>query len=277
MSFVRGAPLHATRMHAVSLKGGSDIMKLVDNLTVRRAVGEFAAHPDQRGALEVLRSCLYGELLFDVTGSDAPMDGSFPGGSRIQIRGGTGPGGGRALFAFTRHEEIARLYTPETRIQSMVTPAAGALGLARQQDDAWLYIDPAGPTCALSAADIDFALRNPNNEPLKTALAALDAGHADRRDVLEVLLEDGQMLLGAGESVTGKVVARSMAMADGSTALIGFTSAPEVVAFNPSDAAAALTTQEVLEMVRRDGYSGIVINPAGPSIALARTEIEARM
>lgn len=251
-------------------------MELVDNVIVRRAVGEFAAHPDQRGALEVLRSCMYGELLFDLTGSDVPVDGSFPRGSRIQIRGGTGPGGGRALFAFTRHEEIARLYAPETQTQSMVTPAVGALGLARQQHDAWLYIDPAGPTCALSAADIDFALRNPNNQPLKTALAALDAGHAGRRDVLHVLKEEGPMLLGADEkSVAGKVVARSMAMADGSTALIGFTSAPEVVAFNPSDAAVPLTTLKVLEMVRRDGYSGIVINPAGPSIALARAETEA--
>jgi hypothetical protein len=250
-------------------------MELVDNATVRRAVGEFAAQPEQRRAIEVLRSCMYGELLFDLTGSDTPVDGAFPRGSRIQIRNGTGPGGGRALFAFTRQEEIARLYPPGTETQSMVTPAAGALELARRQQDAWLYIDPAGPTCALSAVEIDFALRNPNNEPLKTALAALDAGHADRRDVLQVLLKEGPMLLGADEkSVAGKVVVRSTVLADGSSALVGFTSAPEVVAFNPADAVAALTTLEVLEMVRRDGYSGIVINPAGPSIAFPNAEIE---
>jgi hypothetical protein len=82
------------------------------------------------------------------------------------------------------------------------------------------------------------------------------------------------MLLGADEkSVAGKVAARSMAMADGSTALIGFTSAPEVVAFNPSDAVVAVTTLEVLEMVRKDNYSGIVINPAGPSIVFVRNEL----
>lgn len=52
-------------------------MDLVDNVTVRRVVGEFAAQPDQRRALEVLRSCMYGELLFDITGSDAPVDGSL--------------------------------------------------------------------------------------------------------------------------------------------------------------------------------------------------------
>ncbi|MGX9789764.1 SseB family protein [Mycobacterium sp. MMS18-G62] len=250
-------------------------MNLVDNVTVRRAVAEFAAQPDQRRALDVLRSCMYGELLFDVTGSDEPEDGSFRRGSRIQIRGGAGPGGGRALFAFTRQEEIAGLYPPGTRTQSMVTPATGALGLALQQGDAWLYIDPAGPTCALAAAHIDFALRNPNNEPLKTALAALHAGHTDRREVLQVLLAEGPMLLAADETtVPGKVTIRSTALADGSPALVGFTSAPEVVAFNVSDAFFALNTLEVLEKVRADGYSALVINPAGPSIAFSEAELE---
>jgi hypothetical protein len=252
-----------------------DIMELVDNVTVRRAVGAFAAEPGQRRALDVLRSCMCGELLFDVTGSDKPVDGSFPRGSEIQIRGGTGPGGGQALLAFTRQEEIARLYPPGTETLSMVTPAVGALGLARQRQAAWLYIDPAGPTCALSATDIEFALRNPNNEPLKTALAALDAGDADRRDVLQVLLADGPLLLAADETTEpGKVRVRSTTLADGSPALLAFTSAPEVVAFNLSDAAAGLTTPKVLEMVRKDGYGGIVINPAGPSIAFSKAEIE---
>ncbi|MGE2832660.1 SseB family protein [Mycobacterium sp. SMC-4] len=249
-------------------------MNLVDNATVRRAVADFVSRPEQRTAIEVLRSCMYGELLLDLTGSDMPVDGSFVRGSRIQIREGTGPDGGRALFVFTRQEEIARLYPPDTQTQSMVTPAAAALGLAQHQKAAWLYIDPAGPTCALSAAEIEFALSSPNNEPLKTALAALDAGQVDRLNVLEVLRQDGPLLLGAAaESVGGKTAVRSTVLADGRPALIGFTSAPEVVAFNPSDAAVVLTTLQVLELVRRDGYSGIVVNPAGPSIAFSRAEV----
>jgi hypothetical protein len=66
---------------------------------------------------------------------------------------------------------------------------------SRRQGDAWLYIDPAGPTCALSAGEIDFALRNPRNEPLKEALAALHAGKTDRHDVVSVLRQDGPLLL----------------------------------------------------------------------------------
>jgi hypothetical protein len=261
----QGIPRHERTLHT---------MQLVDNGTVRRAVAGFAAEPAQRGALEVLRACMYGELLFDITGSDMPLD--FQVGTRLQIRTttGTGPAGGRALFAFTSNQEVARMYPPGARYQSMVTPAAGALELARRQGDAWLYIDPAGPTCALSADEIDFALRNPRNEPLKQALDAFQAGQLDRRGVLRVLQQDGPLLLAADDrTVPGKVAARSTRMPDGTSALLVFTSAPEVVAFNPSDAVAALTAVQVLDMVRRDGYSGLVVNPVGPSIAVAATEI----
>ena len=74
-------------------------------------------------------------------------------------------------------------------------------------------------------------------------------------------------------TVPGKVGIRSMTMPDGSSALLGFTSAPEVVAYNPSDAVAALTTLDVLNKVRKDGYSGIVVNPAGPSVAVPVWEL----
>ncbi len=267
-----------TRLDATGLgvRGrGGYLMDLVDNTTVRGAVAEFAAQPDLRRALDVLRSCMYGELLFDITGSDEPEDGSFRRGSLIQFRGGTGPGGGGALFSFTCQEEIARLYPPRTRIQSFVTPAIGALEFARQQGNAWLYIDPAGPTCALAAEHIDFALRYPNNAPLKAALATLHAAHTDRRDVLQVLRTEGPILLAADETtVPGKAMVRSTPMPDGSPALAAFTSAPEVIAFNVSDAFFSITTLEALQKVRADGYSGIVINPAGPSVAFSKAEIE---
>ncbi len=148
-------------------------MRIVDNANMRRVVAEFATEPNQRRSLEVLRTCMYGELLLDVTGSEMRDGNPFSAGSQLNIRCGTGPDGGRALFAFTSNEQIGRMYPPNTQTQSLVNPATGVLGLARQQGDAWLYIDPAGPTCAVSAAEIDFALRNPNNEPLKAALAAL--------------------------------------------------------------------------------------------------------
>lgn len=251
-------------------------MNAVDNVTIRRVVAEFAAEPNQRRALEVLRTCMYGELLFDITGSDTPVGNAFPKGSRLQIRAGSGPDGGRALFAFTSNEQIARMNPPGATTQSLVTPATGALELARSQGDAWLYIDPAGPTCALSAAEIDFALRNPHNQALKSALAAHDAGLVDRQSVVELLRQDAPLSIAADDrSVPGKIGIRSMTMPDGSSALLAFTSAPEVVAYNASDAVSATTTLKVLDIVRKDGYSGVVVNPAGPSIAVPVWELEA--
>lgn len=251
-------------------------MRIVDNANMRRVVAEFAAEPNQRRSLEVLRTCMCGELLLDITGSEMRSGIPFSAGSQLQIRGGNGPDGGRALFAFTNQEQIGRLYPPNTRTQSLANPATGVLELARQQGDAWLYIDPAGPTCALSATEIDFALRNPRNEPLKAALSALHDGFTDRRSVVQMLRQDAPLCLAADDqTVPGKIGIRSVMMPDGSSALLGFTSAPEVVAYNPSDAAAALTTLQVLDKIRADGYSGIVINPAGPSIAIPLSELAA--
>lgn len=250
-------------------------MNMVDNAAVRHSVGAFAAQPGPQNALEVLRRCMSGELLFDITGSDAPVDGSFPAGARLQIRGGSGPDGGRALFAFTRNEEIARMHPPGTRTASMVTPAAGALEFARKNGDAWLYIDPAGPTCALAAHEMDFALRNPRNEPLKEALVAFGAGRQTREGVLEVLRGDGPLLVAVDDrSVPGKVGIRSTSGPDRSPALLAFTSAPEVAAFNSADAVAALTVRAVLDKMRAGGYGGLVIDPLGPWIALSRDDLD---
>ncbi|OBH87225.1 hypothetical protein A5681_13780 [Mycobacterium scrofulaceum] len=249
-----------------------DRVRLVDHVVLRRAVAAFAAQPNQRGALEVLRSCMYGEVLLDVTGSDALSDKPFAAGSQLQIRGGTGPNGGSALFCYTRNEEIARLHPPGAPTQSLVQPAIGALELARSHGYAWLYIDPAGPTCALSAPEIDFALRNGNNQRLKQVLADHNDGKVDRQSVLKVLRDNGPMVLAADDS-RGGVGIRTTTHPDGTTSIFSFTSAPEVLAFNPADAALSLTIERVVNMAREQGHSGIVINPAGPYIWFALTEL----
>lgn len=249
-------------------------MKLVDNTIARRAVAAFAAQPNQATALEVLRSCMFGDLLLDTTGSDAPTAAGFPAGARLQIRRGTGPDGRGALFAFTRNEEIARLHPPGTKTMSLVTPATGALDLAKSQQDAWLYIDPAGPTCAISAAEIDFALRNPNNEQLKTATVDLHAGRIDRQAVLDLLAQDGPLLLAVDEtSEPGQSRFRGSAMPDGSPGLFAFTSAPEVVAYNQADAVMKSTVHEVIKTGRDRGYAGLIVNPSGPYFAVSLAEL----
>lgn len=106
-------------------------MEFVDNTTLRHAVGLFAAKPEQRTALDVLRCCMCGELLSDTTGSDVFATGEQPfrQGSELRIRTGTGPDGGRALFAFTRQTEIEPRATPgSTCGPSIAVSAAELLG-----------------------------------------------------------------------------------------------------------------------------------------------------
>jgi hypothetical protein len=158
-----------------------------------------------------------------------------------------------------------------TPTQSLATPAVGALELAREKGHAWLYLNPAGPTCALSGAEIDFALRNPNHAALKEALARHAAGDTDRATVAAPLRPDSALLVAVFDSSR----IRTLTHPDGTTSVCAFTSAPEVLAFSPADAAAALTTEQVLDTARRGGHSGIVINPAGPSFQLSLNEIAA--
>ena len=158
---------------------------------------------------------------------------------------------------------------------SMVNPATGVLEFAKSQQAAWLYIDPAGPACAVSAAEIDFALRNPRNELLKAATVDLALGRVDKQKVVELLKQDGPLLLGVDEtSQPGKMGLRTAAMPDGSPGLFAFTSAPEVVAHNVEDAVMASTTAKVIEIARQDGYGGLVINPSGPYVAVSLAELD---
>ncbi len=156
----------------------------------------------------------------------------------------------------------------------MAQSAIAVLEFVRNQRTPWLYLDPVGPTCALTANEIDFALRNPRNEQVREAIELVALGKADRQSVLHLLRQSGPMLLGADEhTVPGKVATRRTQLPDGSLALVAFTSAPEVVAYVPSDAVVSVTTEKVLEVVIQDGYAGLVINPAGPSVFLSIAEI----
>jgi hypothetical protein len=148
----------------------------VDNVSLRAAVESFATKPEQSTYLDVVRGCLQGRLLLDSTGSDRPTveaDGSysFPAGATLQFAGGTGPDGRPALFVFTSQQQINRMHPGDlSAVQALVQPAAGALQLASTERYGWLYIDPAGPTCAISHRDAAFALRGSRNDAVKTAL-----------------------------------------------------------------------------------------------------------
>ena len=264
----------------------------VRNDAVRAAIEAVAAEAAGSGpagtatTVDVLRHCLFGYLLLDITGSELELTdtGEIAEGSTINVRGGEGPDGGPAIFAFTSQEQLAQMYpdggaAEGVQVQSLIQEAAGVLELVQQQDVRWLCLDPAGPSVALSADDLEFALRVPRNYLVR---ATLEPG-VERSRLLAALQADGPLSLavdapdlepGVSESNT-QVQVRTTDSPDGNgQALAVFTSGPEVVARAPEDKIATQSAAEVLALARDGGFGGMVINPAGPWAFVPATELQ---
>ncbi len=249
-------------------------MALVDNRILRDAIAAFAAKPEQSSYLEVVRNCLQGDLLLDMTGHAPQLtDGAstFPAGSTIGFRETTGPDGARGLLAFTRQEEVARMHDdPTTKVQTLGQPAVGVLEFAKQQGYAWLYLDPAGPTCGVSMRDADFTLTAPHNDAVKAAIAT-----GDRSAVLDALARGGKLLYAVNPVPSGGAQVRTSTAPDGDEVRMAFTSAAEAVVRTPATTFAAVEIAQVVDEALEAPYSGLLLNPAGPWIVLRHDELRA--
>lgn len=248
---------------------------LVDNVPLRRAIADFAEKNDQPSYLEVVRNLLHGELLLNTTRSSVSMteDGpSISAGSTFTIRGGSGPDGERALFAFTRQEEALRMDedAPET-VQTLAQPAASTLEFAAEHGYAWLYLDPAGPTCGVKIAEVEFVITTHRNNAVKAALDSDDPTEL-KEAVVDALSVGGQLLYAVKQAPDG-VQVRTSTSPDGQTFALAFTSAAEVMVRGSSDSWVAIDISRVVSDALGEGFSGLVINPAGPWIELNRDDL----
>ena len=247
-------------------------MQLVDNVTLRTAVAAFAAAPDQATYLEVVRNCFQGDLLLDATGSTITMtdDGSaMAKGSILHFREGAGPDGGKALLAFTRQEEAAKVHAgEEVEVQTLGQPAAGLIEFAKSQGYEWVYIDPSGPTCAIGLKDIDFVLRNKRNDAVKTAIAT-----GDPNAVVDALALGGVLLYAVAESPDSSVQVRTSVSPSGEPVRLAFTSAAEVTARDSTDAFGTIDMHRLIDDALEEPFTALVINPAGPWMALNREQL----
>ncbi len=246
-------------------------MSLVDNAPLREAVAAFSARSEQSTYFEVLRLLMQGSVLFDITGSEISRndDGSIAVGSRFQIRGGKGPDGERALFVFTRQEEVAKLHPEGTRTQTLGQPAASVLEFAARQGDSWLYIDPAGPTCAIKLSEVDFLLRNPHNDAVRDALPQ------GRGQVLDALAKGGVLFYAITEQPYGALQVHTANGPGGAPARLAFTSPIEVLVSAPGAAWSAIDVARVVDDALAPPFAGLVINPATPWVGLHPDELEA--
>ncbi len=260
----------------------------IANARVRAAVEAFAEAPSAEGSMDVLRACLQGALLLDITGSEITLteDGSsIAPGSTVQVAYGTGPDGEPAGLAYTSQSELTRAHPEGTAVQSLVQPATAVLADVQANDHRWLYIDPAGPTCALSRDEIDFALKVPRNDAVREALEIADADPDRRGELVTTLRAEGSLVVAMGGDAPDGVPDGGQAdeeteasvlggeLPDGSPGLFVFTSGPEAVASAPQATLAVVTTADVQDMLRAGGFGGLVVNPAGPWAAVPATDL----
>ncbi|WP_309614986.1 SseB family protein [Salinibacterium sp.] len=248
---------------------------LVDNVALRRAIAAFSESSEHPAYLEVVRNIMHGDLLFDTTGSALTMteDGSsIAQGSTLAFREGTGPDGERALFAFTRQEEVLRMHEDApAAVQTLSQPAVSTLDFAAERGYGWLYLDPAGPTCGVKIADVQFALRSVRNDAVKAALDTVGPTWM-KNAVIDALSLGGQLLYAVNETAEG-VQVRTFANPAGQNVALAFTSAVEVVVHSATDAWAAIDISRIVSDALGENISGLVINPAGPWIELGRDDL----
>lgn len=246
---------------------------LVDNVPLRAAVEAFAGNSNQQTYGEVLRNTLQGDLLFDITGSTPPVDGVLQKGAVLRFHEGTGPDGGRALFAFTRQEEAQKMH-PDEPAATLGQSAAGTLDFAKSQGYAWLYIDPAGPTCGLQMSDVDFTLRGECNDAVKAALATPGSPNTVRRAVIDAMSLGGSLLMGINEHPDGTIEVRTSTGPNDVPVRLAFTSAVEVVMRYAGDAWAAVPIARIVSDALTPPFEGLVLNPAGPWLGLYPDELQ---
>ena len=178
--------------------------------------------------VDVLRQAMGGQLLVDVTGSDAASP-------RVHVE--EGPEGVPALAAFTRQEELGRFHQERgdvaaDQVSSLALPGLAVLRMMLQNAElGWLYVDPAGPTCALARRDVEFAVQGSPNTAVKDALA----GTPSQQQLFAALAGSEALFLGdrveQGRSVPATIPATET---EPTVRLAVFTSAAEVAAYDPS-------------------------------------------
>jgi hypothetical protein len=251
------------------------VTHLVDNAPLRTAVAAFAAQPEQRTYTDVLRAALQGELLLDVTGSPIETDesGALSVGSTLRFASGKGPDDAPALFAFTSQAEVLRAHPDDPgAVQALGQPAIGLLQFAVSQDFGWVYIDPLGPTCGLTVADLRYVLGSQRNDAARAALGA----PSPRQAVIDALALGGVLVLAVdetGERVRTATAENGDGDAAGAEYALAFTSSAEVAARFPGDKFRTVSVANVIDNVLGGSYAGLILNQAGPRLSLTRDEL----
>ena len=246
---------------------------------MRAAVDRFVSAPDNKAMIEVVRQCMAGSLLLDVTASDLVAG---PGGEavgpestlRVQTLGE--PDGTRSLAAYTSAAEAQAMFDrhhPDGGKPVLLRESAVKVlkMLADDPQHDHLVIDPAHRGCRISRPQVEWAMRAPRNDAVKAAMLENNMSQL----LAGLLAPDAVLLLGArvqdGRAVP--VYAKPQEEGAAPDTLLLFTSAPEVAVLDTTLEVRSAPARQALRFALDAGARKVSINAHPPVATLTADQL----
>lgn len=244
------------------------------NPLLREAVLGFAAAPSDESMIEVLRQCLQGSVLLDVSGSDfvPGPDGQRMGpASTVRLQSFRESDGSVALAAYTSARDARSSYAraggegePELLEQS-ATALLGLLAQDPQYD--LLVLDPGTSSCRIPRRQVEWLMASAHNDVVK---AGLVTGSVPQ--VLGGMVgRESQLLVATPAVAEGQPIrpVHAQPAGDGpADTLYVFTSAVEVAALDPALESRSASGRDILRFAVTSGARQICVNARPPMLTL---------
>lgn len=246
---------------------------------VRAAIDRFVAAPDNPRMIDVIRQCMAGSLLLDVTESTlvpGPNGEAVGPGSQIRVQTLGESDGTRSLAVYTSTAEAQAMFDrshPEGGRPVLLRESAVKVLRMIAGDSQYdhLVIDPAQQGCRISRRQIEWAVRAPHNDAVKTAMLQNNMSQL----LAGLLAPKGTLLLGTrvhdGQALP--VFAKPKEEGAAPDTILLFTSAPEVAVLDASLEVRSAPSRQALRFALDTGAKKICINAQPPVATLTAEQV----
>ena len=245
----------------------------------RAAIDRFASAPDNARMIEVIRQCMAGTLLLDVTAStlvEGPNGEKVGPESQLRVQTLGEPDGTRSLAAYTSAAEAQAMFERSHKDggQPVLLRESAVRVLQMVADDPQydhVVIDPARKGCRISRPQVEWAMRSPRNDVVKAAM--LDNNMSQL--LAGLLAPDAVLLLGTRVQDGRAVPIYAKPQEEGATpdTLLLFTSAAEVAVLDPTLEIRSAPSRQALRFALDSGAAKVCINAQPPVATLTADQL----
>lgn len=245
----------------------------------RSAIERFVAAPDNAGMLEVIRQCMGGSLLLDVTASDLVPgpDGAAVGPeSQLRVQTLGEQDGTRSLAAYTSAAEAQAMFDrhhPEGGRPVLLRESAVKVLQMVVDDPQYdhLVVDPARQGCRIGRPQLEWAMGAPHNDAVKAALISNNMSQV----LAGLLAPEAVLLLGARVQEGRAVPVYAKPQEEGARpdTLMLFTSAAEIAVLDTHLEVRSAPAREALRFALDAGAGKICLNAHAPVATLTAEQV----